>query len=163
MYIKGFVTPVWNSDFKELEYIRQPITDDSQEVWKKLGYTHDNTTGKMYDSKNPMPGWVNDVAKEINLKNCGFTIYRMDTLDVMPTHIDHYETYCRVFDKKRDEVRRAVVFLEDWKPGHYFEINGTAVVNYKAGEYVLWSPEVPHAASNIGVEPRYTLQITGTY
>ena len=42
-------------------------------------------------------------------------------------------------------------------------VSHVGVVNYKAGEYVLWAPDVPHAASNIGVEPRYTLQITGTY
>ena len=163
MYTRGFVSPIWNSDFKEFNYKRQPITGEEASVWKKQGYTHDTTTGKMYDSKNPMPKWVNDVAQQINLTNCGFVIYRMDTLDIMPTHVDHFNTYCRVFEKPRSEVRRAIVFLEDWKPGHYFEIDGTAVVNYKAGEYVLWSPEVPHAASNIGIDPRYTLQITGTY
>ena len=89
--------------------------------------------------------------------------YKMETLDIMPTHVDHYNTYCKVFNKERDEVRRAIVFLEDWKPGHYFEVDGRAFVNWKVGEYVLWEPDTPHAASNIGVDPRYTLQITGTY
>ena len=51
--------------------------------------------------------------------------------------------------------------MEDWKPGHYLEFNGVAVTNWSAGDYALWSAEVPHAASNIGVESRYTLQITG--
>ena len=89
----------------------------------------------------------------------------MATGTVLPEHVDTYERYINLFNLKgkEDTIRRAVVFLEDWKPGHYFEIDSTAVVNYKAGEYVLWSPEVPHSASNIGVEPRYTLQITGTY
>jgi hypothetical protein len=81
----------------------------------------------------------------------------------MPTHVDHYNTYCKVFNQKHEDVRRAIVFLEDWKPGHYFEVDSTALVNWKAGEFVLWHPEVPHAASNIGVDSRYTLQITGTY
>ena len=117
----------------------------------------------MYDSRNPMPDWVNTIANLMNLRNPGFVFYRMDTLDIMPTHVDHFNTYCRVFNKDRKEVRRAIVFLEDWKPGHYFQVDNVGVVNYKAGEYVLWAPDVPHAASNIGVEPRYTLQITGTY
>ena len=34
---------------------------------------------------------------------------------------------------------------------------------WRKGEYVLYSADVEHAASNIGIEPRYTLQITGTY
>jgi hypothetical protein len=163
MWHKGFVPRLWNDEYKNFEYVRQPITGEEANTWKAQGYTHNTTTGKMYDSRKPMPDWVEQVAKLINLKNAGFVFYRMDTLDIMPTHVDHFNTYCRVFNQERKDVRRAIVFLEDWKPGHYFEVNGSAVVNYKAGEYVLWEPDVPHAASNIGVDPRYTLQITGTY
>ena len=51
--------------------------------------------------------------------------------------------------------------MEDWKPGHYLEFNGEGWTNWSAGDYAIWSADVPHAASNIGVDPRYTLQITG--
>lgn len=163
MYHKGFVPKIWNDEYKKFDYVRQPITGEEADTWRSQGYTHETTTGKMYDSRNPMPDWVNTIANLMNLRNPGFVFYRMDTLDIMPTHVDHFNTYCRVFNKDRKEVRRAIVFLEDWKPGHYFQVDNVGVVNYKAGEYVLWAPDVPHAASNIGVEPRYTLQITGTY
>ena len=160
MYHKGFVPKIWDDEYKKFDYVRQPITGEEADTWRSQGYTHETTTGKMYDSRNPMPDWVNTIANLMNLRNPGFVFYRMDTLDIMPTHVDHFNTYCRVFNKDRKEVRRAIVFLEDWKPGHYFQIDNVGVVNYKAGEYVLWAPDVPHAASNIGVEPRYTLQIT---
>ena len=163
MYHKGFVPKIWDDEYKKFYYVRQPITGEEADTWRSQGYTHETTTGKMYDSRNPMPDWVNTIANLMNLRNPGFVFYRMDTLDIMPTHVDHFNTYCRVFNKDRKEVRRAIVFLEDWKPGHYFQVDNVGVVNYKAGEYVLWAPDVPHAASNIGVEPRYTLQITGTY
>jgi hypothetical protein len=163
MYHKGFVPKIWDDEYKKFDYVRQPITGEEADTWRSQGYTHETTTGKMYDSRNPMPDWVNTIANLMNLRNPGFVFYRMDTLDIMPTHVDHFNTYCRVFNKDRKEVRRAIVFLEDWKPGHYFQVDNVGVVNYKAGEYVLWAPDVPHAASNIGVEPRYTLQITGTY
>ena len=161
MYHKGFVPKIWDDEYKKFDYVRQPITGEEADTWRSQGYTHETTTGKMYDSRNPMPDWVNTIANLMNLRNPGFVFYRMDTLDIMPTHVDHFNTYCRVFNKDRKEVRRAIVFLEDWKPGHYFQVDNVGVVNYKAGEYVLWAPDVPHAASNIGVEPRYTLQITG--
>ena len=57
--------------------------------------------------------------------------------------------------------RRVLLFLEDWKPGHYFEMNSIGYTDWNAGDYVEWDCTVPHAASNIGIEPRYTLQITG--
>ncbi len=163
MWIKGQCPVLWDEGYKAFNYVRQPVTGAESDTWRSQGYTHENTTGKMYGNRNPMPYYVEEVAQILNLKNCGFVFYKMDTLDIMPTHVDLYKTYCKVFKKKRNEVRRAIVFLEDWKPGHYFEVDGTAVANYRAGEYVLWSPEIPHAASNIGIEPRYTLQITGTY
>ena len=162
MWYKGTVPKIWNDDFKNFDYTRQPITGKEADTWREQGYTHETTTGKMYDSRNVMPDWVSKVAEMINLHNTGFVIYRMDTLDIMPTHVDHFNTYCRVFKQQRKDVRRAIVFLEDWKPGHYFEVGGRAVTDYVAGEYVLWHPDVPHAASNIGIDPRYTLQITGT-
>jgi kynureninase len=54
------------------------------------------------------------------------------------------------------------VFLEDWKSGHYFEIDNVAHLNWRKGDYVLWNNDVPHFAGNFGIEPRYTMQITGT-
>jgi hypothetical protein len=54
-----------------------------------------------------------------------------------------------------------LVLLEDWCPGHYFEVAGIPYVNWHAGDIVEWVYNVPHAAANIGLEDRYTLQITG--
>ena len=51
--------------------------------------------------------------------------------------------------------------LEDWEPGHYFDIEHEAIVNYKQGEYVLFDAFTKHSAANIGLKDRYTLQITG--
>jgi hypothetical protein len=53
------------------------------------------------------------------------------------------------------------VFLEDWKPGHYAEYNSTAKIDWQAGDVVEWCYDAPHMAANMGLEPRYTLQITG--
>mgnify|MGYP001387133250 FL=1 len=58
-------------------------------------------------------------------------------------------------------MKRIIVFLEDWKSGHYFELDGKPIMDYKAGTYVEWSADVEHMAANIGVDYRYTLQITG--
>jgi len=163
MWTKGKCPVIWDEEYKKFDYVRQPITGEESVAWRRQGYSHKNTTGKMYDSRNPMPDYVDEIAQMLNLRNPGFVFYKMETLDIMPTHIDHYNTYCKVFKKERQEVRRAIVFLEDWKPGHYFEVADRAFVNWKAGEFVLWHPDTPHAASNIGIDPRYTLQITGTY
>lgn len=161
MWTTGNVVPIWDNEYKNFNYVKQPLTDAELTKWRSEGYTHDSFSGMMYDSRNPMPNWCETIASKIGLTNCGFVFYKMTTDDIMPTHVDHFNRYCEVFSIDRKDVWRAIVFLEDWKPGHYFEIQNTAICNYNAGHYVLWSCDVPHAASNIGTQNRYTLQITG--
>lgn len=149
------------TEFLDFNYIKQPIKDSEVEKWRSQGYTHSSFTGALYGGKNLMPRWTKDISNIIGLKNCGYTFYKMNTLDIMPPHLDHFETYSRIFKIQPELVYRAIVFLEDWKPGHYFEYNGELMGNWRKGEYVLYSANIEHAASNIGIKPRYTLQITG--
>jgi hypothetical protein len=81
----------------------------------------------------------------------------------MPEHQDLYKRYIEVFNLQGHEqtIRRAIVFLENWKSGHYLEIDGRPVVQWSAGDVVEWQYDTLHMAANIGLEPRYTLQITG--
>lgn len=161
---KGHISRFWNDeDFKNLSFTRQPILDSEIEQWRSLGYDHVKSfSGSMYDNRNPMPEWVSTLDSLLGMHDQTYTFYRMDTLEIMPVHSDHYNTYCRIHNTTTDKVERAILMLEDWKPGHYFEMDGIGYVNWKAGDWFKWRGDVPHAASNIGVEPRYTLQITGT-
>jgi len=149
-------------DFLDFDYKKQPLTNSSElDNWRSQGYTHDSFLGSMYNSTNPMPKWVDQIPDALGMTKCGFVFYRMDQLDIMPPHVDHFDTYCRVFEVERELVYRAIVFLEDWKPGHYFEYDSRGIVNWKQGDYIIYSTDTPHAASNIGTSPRYTLQVTG--
>jgi hypothetical protein len=87
----------------------------------------------------------------------------MRTGTVMPVHGDLYKRYIELFDLQGQEksIRRALLLLEDWKPGHYLEVNGKPYVSWRAGDTVEWEYDAPHSAANIGLEDRYTLQITG--
>jgi len=161
MWNRSKVEVTWDDSYKKFNYVRQPLTHNEEQLWKDAGYTNQHFTGMMYDSRNPMPIWCDIIANKIGLTNCGFVLYKMTTGIIMPTHVDHFSKYCQVFRQKKENVFRAIVFLENWKPGHYFEIDGNPIVNYTAGEYILWSNDMPHAASNIGLEDRHTLQITG--
>lgn len=160
----GHVGRFWDDSFKNLTFTKQPITQQEVDEWKTLGYDQSNVksfTGSMYDNRNPMPEYFEQFENVFGLIKQSFTVYRMETLEIMPVHSDHYRTYCRLNDVEYDDVYRIVLMLEDWKPGHYFELDGVGYVNWKAGDWFKWRGDVPHAASNIGTEPRYTLQVTG--
>jgi hypothetical protein len=161
-WYKGHVGRFWDpSSYKELPYKRQPVTQEEIDVWEAKGYDHVKSfTGSMYTSENPMPEWVHKLSGLFDFKNLTYTFYKMQTLEIMPEHSDHYRTYMKLHGAEFDNVCRILVMLEDWKPGHYLEIDGVGIVNWIAGDYFVWESGCPHAASNIGVEDRYTLQIT---
>lgn len=159
----GNVTPLWTSDeIEKIVYLEEDISNKEKEPHIQQGYTHNQYSGDIYRCIDWKPQWADCVAEQIGLENCGFTFYRMKQLDIRPMHVDHFTNYAKIYGVDRADVCRAVVFLEDWKPGHYLDLDGKGYVNWCAGDYVLWRSTVPHSASNIGTEYRYTLQITGT-
>jgi hypothetical protein len=117
----------------------------------------------MYDMKNTMPDWCNRFFSIFNGSNIGLSFYRMNTCNILPHHRDTYSYYKKLFNIENNlSIWRAIIFLEDWKPGHIFEIEQEPITKWRAGEYVLWQYDSDHMAANLGLDPRYTAQITFT-
>lgn len=163
---KYHLTPFWDDEFKRLGYIQEPFNDPaSVDLWLKQGYT-DKITGDLCDMRHRLPEWTNrffKIYQEFGWNDIGLAFYRMKTGTVMPVHSDVYKRYIELFNLqgKETRIRRALVLLEDWQSGHYLEVANKPYVNWKAGDTVEWSYDEPHSAANIGLEDRYTLQITG--
>lgn len=156
----------WNEEYKNLDYINEPFNDSkARDLWLAQGYP-DRFTGDMCDMRSAQPSWNHRFIEHFasqGWKDIGTSYYRMGTGTVLPTHGDLYLKYIDVFKLHGQEhtIRRAIVFLEDWKSGHYFESLGQAYTKWQAGDVFEWTYNTPHMAANIGSEPRYTLQITG--
>lgn len=166
IHAKYNIPAFWDIEYKLLDYIDEEFNDpESLRIWRNHGYP-DKFTGSMCDMRSPQPKWNDKIIKiyeELGWKDIGTSYYRMSTGTILPTHSDLYVKYIKIhnLEGKEHRIRRAVIFLEDWKPGHYSEINGQGLVGWKAGTVLEWSYDTPHAAANIGIEDRYTLQITG--
>jgi hypothetical protein len=156
----------WDDEYKHLDYVQEPFNDpESVSRWLCQGY-QGKITGDLCDMRHRLPSWNHQFVEfyqQRGWQDIGVAYYCMHTGTVMPEHQDLYKRYIEVFDLQGQEqsVRRAIVFLEDWKSGHYLEIDGRPVVQWIAGDVVEWHYDTPHMAANIGLEPRYTLQITG--
>jgi hypothetical protein len=162
MFKQGLITPFWGDDYQKLNYVRRPHNNSEQlEEWKSQGFTHKNFTGKMYGMDNDMPSWTKKFFELFDTDRVGLTLYVMETGDVMPTHSDTFAKFRQIHNlSDSDDIYRAIVFLEDWRNGHVFEIDSTQITGWKAGDYVLWKNDTPHMAANLGLEPRYTAQLT---
>jgi hypothetical protein len=164
--IKYHISKFWDDEFKRLNYVNENFNDvENTQRWLAQGYA-DKFTGDMCDMRSPQPTWNDrfvDIYRELGWKDIATSYYRMSTGTTLPTHSDLYLRYVDLFKLQGQEhrIRRSIVFLEDWKPGHYAEYNSTAKIDWQAGDVVEWCYDAPHMAANMGLEPRYTLQITG--
>ena len=159
------LNPTWDSDsYEELDYKRVEYGDKHQLAkWEATGFTHKNYTGMMFSDQGRIPAWAKDIGTLLEWQDCGYTFYKMMPGDILPPHADHFAKYKQLFNiEKSDDVLRCLVFLEDKKRGHLFEIDQYSM-NWHRGGAIMWRGRVPHSAGNIGYEPRYTLQITGHY
>jgi len=156
----------WDEEYKFLEYIQEPFNDPADvSRWLSQGYQA-KICGDLCDMRSRQPSWNNRIIEHfesMGWQDIGTAYYRMTSGTVMPVHEDRYVKYIDLFDLCGQEhtIRRALVLLEDWSSGHYLEVMGQPYVNWCAGTVIEWTYNTPHMAANIGLEPRYTLQITG--
>lgn len=156
----------WDDEYKNLDYITESFNDVEQtQRWLAHGYAN-KFVGDMCDMRNRQPAWNQrfvDIFEGQGWRDIGTSYYRMSSGTILPTHSDLYKKYIELFQLQGQEhtIRRAVVFLEDWQPGHYAEYMDHPFVEWRAGAVVEWTYDTPHMAANMGLTPRYTLQITG--
>tara|TARA_E500000331_G_scaffold145620_1_gene141743 strand:+ start:31 stop:543 length:513 start_codon:yes stop_codon:yes gene_type:complete len=79
----------------------------------------------------------------------------------LPEHMDAFFKFRTQYGVQQEDCMRLIFFMEDWKSGHYLEVNYQPVVGWKAGDCVKIESGEPHLSANGGMEPKYTLAITG--
>lgn len=159
---QGHIDPWWTTH-RALNYVNEPFNDpNSVNFWRSLGFTQERFTGDMFDMRNSTPEWIEPFREYFPWKEFSWSVYRMNPGVVLPNHKDLFVKFRQIHNIRNPQtICRAVVFLEDWASGHYFEIDSVPLVKWRAGDYVAWRYDAPHTAANIGFTDRYTLQITG--
>jgi hypothetical protein len=164
MYITGKIDSSSIGQFKNLEYKNKSFNDlNAVKRWKEIGHIYEKYTGLLIDQSSHIPSWCANITDEFDLKYTTTTLYCMTPGTILPNHKDIYLKYKEIFslDENFSNIYRVIIFLEDWKSGHYLEVDETPIVSWKKGDYVMWKYDSEHIAANIGSENRYTLQVTG--
>lgn len=160
-----YISPWWGKKHRDLNYVNEPFNDtESLNEWRSLGYTQEKFTGDMYDMRNIEPDWMADFRYHFQWQHFSWSVYRMGPGTVLPEHSDIYKKFRELHQVENpQQIRRAIVFLEDWQQGHYFDIDSVPITRWRAGDVVQWNWDTKHTAANVGKTNRYTLQITGLH
>lgn len=159
MQLTGHIVPVWNEDFKDLLFARHPDPYRGFDLIDAEDKNRYNEIG-VFVAPGDVFGYLGGHWPELSTKV--YQISKMTAGMILPQHVDRYQTYRHNNNiKDIDSIHRIIVFLDNWQPGHYLEVNGEPFVKWQAGDWVCWQGQTPHLAVNLGKEDRYTLQITG--
>lgn len=136
------------------------------------GYVTQNTKYKQahfdHEDRESNPAWITAVADYIRddqgLSNIVCTITRQNPGNSLPPHVDMYCTYREEKDIPVEDAKniiRYLVFLEDWKTGHFLQFGESVCCYWKKGDCITWDNGMRHLSTNAGTEPKFAMQITG--
>ena len=130
-------------------------------------YEHTNLVEVGYDEKSTRYGSVNEQGEHRKFAQSIFGdehhLYALKQNPGchLPEHVDAFFKFKTKHKVNVEDCVRLIFFMEDWKVGHYLALNGKSVVDWKAGDCIKIEGGEPHLSSNGGMEPKYTLAITG--
>lgn len=123
-------------------------------------YTAENSSiWQMFHEESP--AWVHALSKKVpqDFDHAVVSVIRVDPGQTVPLHVDRHYWVQEIHGKGR--THRYLIMLEDWKSGHYFELEEEPVVKWKAGDWIRFDQPQWHLGSNSGIEPWYSVQVTG--
>jgi hypothetical protein len=133
---------------------------DEQNIrYMKAGYTDKNT---QYYQAFELPDEYHTFAKTI-FSDYSLSVIKQMPGQTIPEHFDTFYKFCENNKCDKEDVCRLNFFLEDWKPGHYFEIMYEPYTRWEKMNFKIIKYGQPHLSGNMGMEPKYTMQITGLY
>lgn len=144
------------SKIKKLPYRHVPHANIPS-AWKK--YPKQSLKHLEYGSKTKHLSWF-DNFRPSNAKKVGYLFTKLESGNVVPPHKDHFKNFAKYHNVPLSKIKRRLVFVEDWKAGHYFQVNNKVFVNWVSGDFVEWTRKDKHFGGNLGLIPRYILQIT---
>lgn len=141
----------------------QDQASDIQNEYTTYGYTQHNTRSWKTTNFNPKISfkWEAEVIGQLPLDHAIVAVHRQDVGQVLPWHRDRFFMLRRLYPDDTREIWRFLVFLEDWKLGHLLQVGDSMLHHWQRGDVVVWRPGTMHLAANVGLEKKWTCNVTG--
>ena len=123
---------------------------------------YDDHNTVLYQTFVEAPKEIKALADQHFQENYSITMIKQPPGQFIPRHSDkHYKFKSKNKKCNPKKILRYCIFLEDWKPGHYFEYDDKPIAPWSAGDVVVLEQGIYHRSVNAGTHPKYTAQITG--
>lgn len=161
----------WSARVKKLEKLVKQYPDYDEhrnqkqiKAWgDKPGYNKHNTKIWKTTTKDPIlkVSWANELLDLLPIQNGIATPTLQTPGNILPIHKDRFIFIKKKFKvTKTKNVVRFLLFLEDWKDGHFLQVRKTIITKWKKGEVILWHPTHEHLSANVGRLNKWTCNIT---
>ena len=150
------------------------LNENHEEEWSVLPYYKRIESDPLPDTYHQNNTLINQIfwnEDQVNFKELGsalgMEIFTVATIKQMPGNILpwHSDKFYKIKqdhpDVDAEKIVRANVFMEDWKIGHILQIEQNVISDWKKGSGYVWSSGVYHLSGNLGLEDKYTLQVSG--
>jgi hypothetical protein len=129
---------------------------------KDWGYLTENTRTWETTAAKPQLqlSWEQSLIDELPLEHAVSKGTMQTPGNIMPWHQDKFFTFRRQFPDN-PYIIRFLIFLEDWKIGHVLQAGDSIISHWSAGDVITWLPTRYHLSANIGIENKWTVNITG--
>jgi hypothetical protein len=176
--IYGFYKNI-NEDYKALvSKLKWNFTDHC--MWPRDSYKqgHQGAMPPFYDV-----GYYNDkntafwqIKPETNSEDFTSIVAQVPVIDATVTLIQldpgcslpwHKDSFYLLRQKRQDwqeqglKPVRYLTFLEDWKLGHFVQLENQVITHWKAGDCWYFCNETYHLGTNAGLEPFVSMQVSG--
>ena len=160
-----FVLAKFGMDAQMFRIVIDQFIDNGWEWELTYGYPQDkdytDANTKMFQCVDNAPDKVIEYADR-HFRKYSLTMIKQPPAQFVPEHKDKYYLFQQKYNlEDNSQIVRYCVFLEDRKPGHYFEVDGKPLIDWKAGDVAVLRPGIYHRSANAGTEFKYTAQITG--
>lgn len=103
----------------------------------------------------------NEIGNQLNMEVITVSSIKQLPGNVIPWHRDTFHAIKQKMPNRQDNPVRANIYLQDWKIGHFIQYENEVSTHWKQGEGFVWDSGVLHLGANAGMEPKYTLQVSG--
>jgi hypothetical protein len=179
---RGSVPVNWtDKDLDDLEWVETFCIDElpQDDLWQtsatefKLwqedlyrAWGHIKPATQHYMSFEPKLSFdLTDILKKIDSNNVSFTLnfMKIPSGRLIPWHCDTYGYAINKFNVPADritDIRRTIVFMQDWSFGQVVQFGDSMLSHWKAGDLYTWQHEAWHGLANFGSKDVTIMQIT---